>query len=86
MKLTIESTEEFVFVDNTPVRVWNGVTEGGLNVYVLVAAVAAPTEADTSELDALQQLPPPAMVKLVMTFTPGAANDGAPPQTPRTPA
>lgn len=50
MKLTIESTDEFIEFNNTKCRVWKGKTEGGNDIVCLIAGVGVPENADAAEL------------------------------------
>ncbi len=40
MKITIESTEEIVFLNNNPARLWKGITEDGIEVDCYIAAIS----------------------------------------------
>lgn len=42
MKLEIEMSEEFVYVDGFPCRIWNGFADNGVPVRVYVHRVAVP--------------------------------------------
>jgi hypothetical protein len=64
MRMTIESTDEFVAVEiksggAISARVWRGVTEGGVECQVLVTRVAVHKSADNSAFEReLQERPP----------------------------
>lgn len=51
MKITIESTERVVEVNGVPARVWEGVSEGGVEVFCLVTRIAVKKDADCSQFD-----------------------------------
>ncbi|TWT63165.1 hypothetical protein [Rubinisphaera italica] len=55
MKVQIESTEETVNIDGVECRVWNGVTEKGVEILVFVHRVGLPLFADDSELFELEE-------------------------------
>jgi hypothetical protein len=58
--ITIKPTAEIKIIGDSAARVWSGVTSDGLEVRVLVFAVAAREDADVSELDrALSAIPCP---------------------------
>jgi hypothetical protein len=74
MKMTIESTTRIVQISHgigsrsTPARVWEGKTEGGLAVIVLVTRIAASISDDLAELERelVEQKPPsPAAVEAI---------------------
>ena len=50
MKLSIESTEEFVTVIGVPMRLWRGTTSGGRPVDVYVALIGTDDEAAQLEI------------------------------------
>jgi hypothetical protein len=52
VRIQIEPTEKMVEVDGVPCRVWNGVTEKGVQVFLFVHRVAVAVEDDSAELDA----------------------------------
>lgn len=60
MRMTIESTDRLVTVDGLPGRVWEGTTEAGVAVYVLVTRIAVPIDADHGqfERELAEQRPP----------------------------
>lgn len=51
MKLTIESTSQIVEINGGPGRVWIGRTEGGVECFVVVAAIAVRHDADQAEFE-----------------------------------
>lgn len=51
LTITIRPTPEIVPVEGTLARVWHGVTAGGVECRVLVAAVAVRDTADESEFE-----------------------------------
>lgn len=52
MKLTIESTEEFVQLNGRlTARIWNGCTESGQECTVFVVDIAVPRNGDCSEFE-----------------------------------
>lgn len=62
MKMTIESTDRIVFVDGVPARIWQGTSEGGVDVACAITAIAIPDTADSRQFDAeLQQCVPPGL-------------------------
>lgn len=52
MKITIESTSEIVEVNGIPARVWEGQTERGVKVQVLVTRIAVHNSEDASQFEA----------------------------------
>lgn len=52
MKIAIESTATTTSVEGCPVRLWEGVTEGGVRCKVFVRLVAVREEADRAAFDA----------------------------------
>ena len=48
MKMTIESTTRLVEADGVKCRVWDGKTEGGVEVTVLVPRIAVKADQDNS--------------------------------------
>lgn len=58
MKVTIESTTKIVEVKNeetsqwVPARIWEGVTESGIQVRVFVTRITAPRTADLTQFEA----------------------------------
>lgn len=52
MKMTIEPTAEFFHTEEGSVlRAWHGTTDSGVPVIAFVGAIAAPADADQSELE-----------------------------------
>lgn len=49
MKITMEATEEIIEGRG---RIWNGVTEGGVRVKVLVSALGSQSDADLAAIEA----------------------------------
>lgn len=60
MKMTIESTTEIVNVNGIDCRLWEGVTERGVAVQVLIPRIAARKGQDLSQFEAelAEQRPP----------------------------
>lgn len=52
MKITIESTTKIVNANGIDCRVWEGTTERGIAVQVLVPRIAVLKDADTSQFEA----------------------------------
>lgn len=50
MKMTIESTTRMVHANGVLCRVWQGKTERGVDVYVLIPRIAVPEGQDQSQL------------------------------------
>ena len=46
MRIQIEPTDIFTTIGNEPVRVWNGITDEGVQCFVFVARVAVKAEDD----------------------------------------
>ena len=65
MKITIHSTAQIVQVDpgtggEMPCRVWEGETEGGVKIQVLIPRIAAHKDQDLSQFEReLQEKPAP---------------------------
>jgi hypothetical protein len=60
MTLTITSTDEITELDGVPVRLWNGVTEGGIPVLVFVHRLAVHESQDQAAFEReLMACPPP---------------------------
>lgn len=60
MKIAITSTEQLTEVDGVPVRVWDGVTEGGVPVKVFVHRLAVHKDEDCAAFEReLREFPPP---------------------------
>lgn len=51
MKITIESTEQIVYLNGVPARVWVGATESGIECHALITRIAVSKEADTSQFE-----------------------------------
>ena len=55
MKITIEPTSRFVYLEvdgaSVPARVWEGRTEAGVECYLLVTRIAVHKDADQSEFE-----------------------------------
>ncbi len=55
MKITIESTGKFVELEGSdgvlPARVWQGRTEGGIEVIAFITRIAAARDADLAEFE-----------------------------------
>ena len=66
MKMTITATGQVTDINGVAVRVWEGVTEGGVACKVFVHRVAVHREQDSSqfERELLEQAPPAAYVPL----------------------
>lgn len=64
MKVTLESTPEFVTMDNSSrARVWRGTSENGVAVVALISGVAVDTDADASEFEReLIETTPPSVI------------------------
>jgi hypothetical protein len=66
VKITIESTDEFVEIaaedatSGVPARIWQGVTEGGVKVQILVTRIAVSLDDDQSQFEKeLRETPVP---------------------------
>jgi hypothetical protein len=46
MKITVESTDEFVAIEGRSARLWKGTTGGGVEVYVFILSVAVVHESE----------------------------------------
>ena len=63
MKVTIESTGEIVVVNGVPCRVWEGVTERGIQVQALIPRIAAKANQDLAQFEKeLKECRPPLAV------------------------
>lgn len=51
MKIQMHSTTKIVHLNGVPARIWEGVTEGGVECHVYVTRVAVAKESDTSEFE-----------------------------------
>lgn len=59
MKIIIEPTSKVVYVNNTPTRVWQGVTEKGLEVHAYIALIGTAHNSEYLELaEVLQEVKP----------------------------
>ena len=63
MKITIESTTRTVDVNGVPARVWEGQTESGIPVAVMVTRIAVPPGHDVAqfERELIECAPPTAL-------------------------
>lgn len=52
MQMMIESTGKITSIDGVPVRVWKGVTAGGVACFLFIHRIAVATDADSSEFEA----------------------------------
>lgn len=66
MRLQIEPTEILTELDGVPVRVWNGVSEGGTQCFVFVHRLAVRNDQDLEafETELMGQLPPETVITL----------------------
>lgn len=65
MKITIESTTQFVEASGVRCRVWEGVTAGGVKVQCLIPRIAALATEDLAQFDAeLQEQSAPASAEV----------------------
>lgn len=66
MRITIEATDKLTEIDGVPVRLWEGVTDGGVPCKVFVHRVAVRDHHDTGAFDRelAEQLPPGKRVDL----------------------
>lgn len=56
MKITIQSTTKIVELNGVPARIWEGVTEDGIELHCYVTRVAVAEGQDTKQFEAqLQQ-------------------------------
>ncbi len=51
MQISIESTDQITNIDGVPVRVWKGVTAGGVDCFVMVHRIAVARDLDSSEFE-----------------------------------
>ena len=51
MKVQLESTTKIVELNGVPARVWEGVTESGIEVHAFITRVAVNQEEDTSQFE-----------------------------------
>jgi len=52
MKITIESTETLTQIEGVPVRLWEGVTEGGVRCKVFIHRLAVHNDDNATQFDA----------------------------------
>lgn len=52
MKITIESTENLTQIEGVPVRLWEGVTEGGVRCKVFIHRLAVHHDDNATQFDA----------------------------------
>jgi hypothetical protein len=66
MKITITATEKTTTIDGVPVRLWEGVTEGGVPCKVFVHRIAVHHSHDSTqfERELAEQLPPGRFIDL----------------------
>jgi hypothetical protein len=48
MKITIESTDKILRINNVPARLWEGKTDSGVEVICFITRIAVKKEADNS--------------------------------------
>jgi hypothetical protein len=60
VKITIESTDQIIMIDGVAMRVWNGVSERGVECFVFVHRLAVREDRDASqfEQELAEQTPP----------------------------
>ncbi len=64
MKITMESTTQIVNASGIDCRVWEGVTERGIKVQVLVPRIAVHKDQDASQFEAeLKEQKPPSVAE-----------------------
>jgi hypothetical protein len=51
MKVTLESTDQFVEVNGITARVWEGHTESGIPVTAIIPRIGCPKDADASQFE-----------------------------------
>jgi hypothetical protein len=51
MKVQLHSTEKIVTINGIPARVWEGVTEGGVNCHAFITRIAVHENDDASEFE-----------------------------------
>lgn len=60
MELKVESTSRTIVYDGVPCRLWEGLSEKGVPVFMLVVATVVPSAFEQSEFDrALRRFKPP---------------------------
>lgn len=65
MKVQLHSTEKIVTINGIPARVWEGVTEGGVNCHAFITRIAVHENDDASEFEKeLQEHSPPSSAAL----------------------
>jgi hypothetical protein len=65
LKLIIENTTQITEVNGVPCRMWQGVTESGIQVQCLITRVAVHNSRDCSQFEAeLQETRPPSVETL----------------------
>jgi hypothetical protein len=58
----MHSTTKIVDVNGVPARIWEGVTESGIDVHCFVTRIAVAAKEDTSQFEAeLQECQPPSL-------------------------
>lgn len=62
MQIQIEATDKITDFEGVPVRLWKGVTAGGVECHVFIHRIAVANDQDTSqfEQELAEQLPPAA--------------------------
>ncbi len=67
MKITIESTEKIVTLNDVPARIWEGRTDSGTPVHCYVTRIAVVKEEDTRtfETELQEHRPPSADVQAI---------------------
>ena len=51
MKVQLASTAKIVELNGVPARVWEGVTESGIEVHAFITRIAVNKDADTSQFE-----------------------------------
>lgn len=51
MKLSLESTDQFVTLNGVPARVWEGTTASGVRVHAFITRIAVHRDDDGAELE-----------------------------------
>lgn len=60
MNVQLHSTDKIVTINGIPARVWEGVTEGGVNCHAFITRIAVHQDDDASEFEReLQEHSPP---------------------------
>jgi len=52
MKITLESTTKFVWLNGVPTRIWEGTTDSGIALHAYIARVAVREDKDCTQFDA----------------------------------